>query len=112
MKKMLVAAAMIVSFNAHSVDLTVSPIYTAIEVLRSAVATAVTPYTVTSELSVSAAHREVAAVLQGQAADFLADGDVTFALTIEALAQDEELADLLHGRSLEEVAEKILLLSL
>jgi hypothetical protein len=112
MKKLIFALVLATSFSASAVDLTLSPVLTAVEVMRSALVTAISPFATVSELSVSAANREVALELQAEALDFLAGEDLSFIARVDALNTDEELNELMGEKSYEEIAEAVLMLSL
>ncbi|MBY0415832.1 MAG: hypothetical protein K2Q18_16795 [Bdellovibrionales bacterium] len=105
-KTLIAAALMTVSLSSFAVDITLSPIYTVVDVVRSVLGSTVgivaSPFASTAA---SSQQREQLEAIKGDAQDFIADGTMTERLskTIESLKADKELA----GKSPEELAVAI-----
>lgn len=81
--KSLIAAALIVtSISTYAVDLTVSPLYTVIGLVRTAVAIVVTPTVlVTGSSEATSANKEQLAAVRSDAVDFLAGAEASDVLS-------------------------------
>lgn len=78
--KSLIAAALIVtSMSTFAVDITLSPLYTAVDLVRSAVATVVAPFASTGASSAATvqANKEQLAAVRADAVDFLAGSEAS-----------------------------------
>ena len=95
--KSLIAAALIVtSMSSFEVDLTLSPLYTVVAIVRSAVVTVVAPTAMTgaSSVAISGSNKEQLEAVRSDALDFLAGSqasDVLRASINEIKAQNAEL---------------------
>lgn len=97
--KSLVAAALIVtSISTYAVDLTVSPLYTVIGLVRTAVAIVVTPTVlVTGTSEATSANKEQLAAVRSDAVDFLAGAEATEVLSAsikKIQGTNEEMSEL------------------
>ncbi|MBC7711951.1 MAG: hypothetical protein H7177_01330 [Rhizobacter sp.] len=76
--KSLIAAALIVSsVSAFAVDVTLSPVYTIVGVVRAAVATVVAPFASTALSVLSQQGKEQLAAVRSDAVDFLAGAEAS-----------------------------------
>ncbi len=73
MKKLIVSLMIVLSTQSFAIDLTLSPIYTAVDLIRSALATVVAPFQSTSA---SFVQKEQLEAIKADAINFLADDSV------------------------------------
>ena len=78
--KSLIAGALIVtSMSTFAVDITLSPLYTAVNLVRSAVGTVVAPFASTGATTIASAqaNKEQLAAVRADAVDFLAGAEAS-----------------------------------
>lgn len=96
MKKFIATALLLSSVSAFSADLTLSPVYTIVGVVRSAVASVVLPTALVgaSSVEISGANKEQLLAVRSDAVDFLAGAEASNVLKAsinEVKAQSSEL---------------------
>ena len=99
MKKFIAAALLLSTVSAFSADLTLSPVYTIVGIVRSAVASVVLPTALTAAATVeiSGANKEQLAAVRSDAVDFLAGSEASNVLRAsinEVKAQSAELNEM------------------
>jgi hypothetical protein len=83
LKSLIAAALLVTSISTYAVDLTVSPLYTVIGLVRTAVAIVVTPtaLAIGSSEATTAANKEQLAAVRSDAVDFLAGAEASDVLS-------------------------------
>jgi hypothetical protein len=93
MKKLLATLLIVAATNSMAVDITLSPVYTAVDLVRSALVTAVSPFATTIEAS--AANKEQLEAVKSDALDYLAgDAEQSEVLAETILKIKEKAPDL------------------
>lgn len=82
MKSLIATALLVTSMSTFALDLTLSPIYTAVDLVRTAVASVVVPTAATTGASVvsTEASRQQLAAVRADAVDFLAGSEASESL--------------------------------
>lgn len=96
MKKFIAAALLLSTVSAFSADLTLSPVYTIVGIVRSAVASVVLPTALVaaSSVEISGANKEQLAAVRSDAVDFLAGAEASNVLKASINEIKSKSADL------------------
>lgn len=105
LKSTVAAILLATSMSSFAVDLTLSPVYTVVEVVRSALGTALSPLATSSE--VSAGGQALMKAVRNDALSFLADGESTDRLT--ASLSELRKIEGLEGKSDSDLSKLIIL---
>ena len=104
MKKFITTLMILGSFQAFAVDLTLSPVYTAVEVVRSVLVTAVSPFATTAGTLQA---KEQMAAVRTDALNFLADeSEASEMLSVSIQSLRAEIQDM-NGLSDKQIAALI-----
>lgn len=76
LKSTIAALLLATSFSTFAIDLTLSPVYTVVEVVRSALGTALSPFASTT-ISLVGGNALIMKAVRNDALSFLADGEST-----------------------------------
>lgn len=95
-KTFIASLLLVTSMSSFAVDLTLSPLYTAVDLVRSAVGTVVAPFASTGAVSAASTqtNKEQLAAVRSDAVDFLAGSDATDVLKASIKEIKERSADL------------------
>lgn len=104
-KSLIATALLVTSMSTMAVDLTLSPIYTAVDLVRSAVGTVVAPFALTgaSSVELSYAEKEQIKAVRSDAIDFLA-GEGASNVLKASISEIRTKSDELNGMSDTQIA--------
>lgn len=100
-KSFIAALLIVTSMSSFALDLTLSPLYTAVDLVRSAVGTVVAPFA--STVASSQTNKEQLAAVRTDAIDFLAGADATDVLK-SSIKEIREKSNDLKGLSDTQIA--------